>query len=284
MVLFGDALITGIVMSNFALWLAMLLQYRFVLERWDEAVAERTVWYCLIFPTAFFGSAVYTESLFILVTVGCFIFYRQERWWAAALCAAAAALCRSVGVILLPVLLLAWWQNGLKRRADRPKIALAPAAAVPIALSSFMFFLNQNFGDPFAFSTAQVAWQREPQSPLTAISYLFDAPINGWVGGYGSHLNNWIDFLFAALFIGLGIVLWRWGYSAEAAFVLLGVLMPISTGQLVSLRRYVWVLFPAFIVLAQWGENKLIDRTITTLSLVGLALFSAMFALGYFVA
>ncbi len=60
--------------------------------------------------------------------------------------------------------------------------------------------------------------------------------------------------------------------------------MPISTGQLVSLRRYVWVLFPAFIILAQWGQHKLIDRTITIVSLGGLALFSAMFALGYYVA
>jgi hypothetical protein len=50
-----------------------------------------------------------------------------------------------------------------------------------------------------------------------------------------------------------------------------------------SQRRYVWVLFPAFILLARWGERRWIDRTITLLFLLGLGLFTAMFANWYWV-
>ena len=69
----------------------------------------------------------------------------------------------------------------------------------------------------------------------------------------------------------------------EAAFVLLGVLITLNSGLLMSMCRYVWVLFPAFILLAQWGRCPAIDKMITTFSLLGLALFTALFANGYWI-
>jgi hypothetical protein len=50
-----------------------------------------------------------------------------------------------------------------------------------------------------------------------------------------------------------------------------------------SQRRYVWVLFPAFIILARWGENPWVDRGVTTASLMALSLFTALFANWYWV-
>jgi len=52
---------------------------------------------------------------------------------------------------------------------------------------------------------------------------------------------------------------------------------------LMSQRRYVWVLFPAFIVQARWGERPWLDRAIVLVSLLGLGLFTAMFANWYWV-
>jgi hypothetical protein len=45
-----------------------------------------------------------------------------------------------------------------------------------------------------------------------------------------------------------------------------------------SQRRYVWILFPAFILLAIWGEKPWVDKTITVISLTGLALFTVLLA------
>jgi hypothetical protein len=50
-----------------------------------------------------------------------------------------------------------------------------------------------------------------------------------------------------------------------------------------SQRRYMWVLFPAFILLACWGKRPWLDRLITAASLLGLALFTALFDNGYWV-
>ena len=73
----------------------------------------------------------------------------------------------------------------------------------------------------------------------------------------------------------------RW---SESAFVLLGVLIPLSSGLLMSQRRYMWVLFPVFILLAKWGANPLVDRLVTALSLLYAGLLIALFANGYWVA
>lgn len=111
----------------------------------------------------------------------------------------------------------------------------------------------------------------------------------------------------AASLLGLSIYLYLpWRYQALPAFNYAGhydatgVFVPVNlwtptglwwlisgrafAGELLSQRRYMWILFPAFILLARWGEHSWVDRGIITISLLGLALFTAMFANWYWVA
>ena len=286
--LVGDTLAAGLVISNMALLLAMMLFYRLAAETWDEQVADRAVWYLLIFPTAFFGAAIYSESLFLLTAIGAFYFARRRYWGMAALLAAAAGLTRFTGVIVFPMLLLEWlwqWKENDEEKRPSPLTLLAPFTPL-VGLGAFMLYLQNAFGDPLAFVHGAEAWERVPQSPWTTIADLLQRPAEGWgtavLAGH-IHFDNWIDFSMVLLFLGLGIVLLikkRW---SEAAFVLLGALIPFSSGLLMSQRRYVWVLFPAFILRAQWGKRPWLDKMITTLSLLGLALFTALFVNGYWV-
>lgn len=286
--LVGDTLAAGLVVSNMALLLAMMLFYRLVAESWDEQVADRAVWYLLIFPTAFFGAAIYSESLFLLTAIGSFYFARRQYWELAALLGIAAGLTRFTGVIVFPVLLLEWLRQW--KGTDEGKRPSLPTLLVPFAplagLGTFMLYLQSAFGDPLAFVHGAEAWGRVPQSPLATIGDLLQHPAEGWgtavLAGH-IHFDNWIDFSMVLLFLGLGIALLvkkRW---SEAAFVLLGTLIPFSSGLLMSQRRYVWVLFPAFILLAQWGKRPYLDKLITAMSLLGMALFTALFVNGYWV-
>ena len=286
--LVGDTLVAGLLISNVALLLAMFLFYRLVAESWAEPVADRAVWYLLIFPTAFFGAAIYTESLFLLTAVGAFYFARRGYWELAALLGIAAGMTRFMGVIVVPLLLLEWlrqWRGMGGEKRPFPLTFLAPFAPL-LGLGAFMLYLQHSFGDPLAFVQGAGAWGRAPQSPLVTIAELLQRPAEGWwtaVLAGRIHIDNWIDFSAVLLFLTLGIVLLikkRW---AEAAFVLLGVLIPLSSGLLMSQRRYVWVLFPAFILLAEWGKRPWLDKTITTFFLMGLALFTALFVNGYWV-
>jgi len=63
----------------------------------------------------------------------------------------------------------------------------------------------------------------------------------------------------------------------------LGVSLSFGSGLLMSQRRYMWVLFPAFVLLGAWGRRPWVDRTISYASVLGLALCTALFANGYWV-
>jgi len=284
----GDPLVAGILISNIALLLASVLLYRLVVESRDRRLAERTTWYFLIFPAAFFGIAVYTESLFLLFAIGALYFARRGYWEIAALLGIAGSMTRLMGLIIAVMLLVEWWQQ---RRAmsggRRPSpVALAAPAAVPLGTLAFMAFLWRAFGDPLAFVHGAAAWAREPQSPLELIAGLLQSPAGGWGSALLAgrvHFNDWLDFAFVVLFLILGLVLFYQKRWSEGAFVTLGVLLSISSGLLMSQRRYMWVLFPAFIILAKWGDRPWIDKLITTTSLVLLAIFTALYANGYWV-
>ena len=116
----GDTLLAGLLVANLALAAAAILLYRFVENEWGMDVAERSVWYLLIFPASFFGSAIYTESLFLLLSIAAFYFARRTRWWGAGLAGILAALTRLIGVILTPALLVEWWQQ--RRAAPTPDL------------------------------------------------------------------------------------------------------------------------------------------------------------------
>ncbi|GAB4149982.1 MAG: hypothetical protein Fur0021_11820 [Candidatus Promineifilaceae bacterium] len=281
----GDAMLAGIMVSHATLLLAAVLFYRLVSDEWGPEVANRAVWYLLIFPTAFFGSAVYSESLFLLTTIGAFYLARKGYWKGAALLAIATTLTRLVGLIIVPLLLLEWLRQ--YRQGEQPGwgALLAPALA-PLGTGAYMAYLQRTFGDPLAFVHASAAWARTPRSPLVMLAELWQQPAEGWLPAILAghlHMDNWTDFAFIMAFLAIAFALLveqRWG---EGFFVFLGVLIPLNSGLLMSQRRYVWVLFPAFILLARWGKHAWVDRAITVLFITGLVLFTALFANGYWV-
>ncbi|MCA9971433.1 MAG: hypothetical protein KC425_14505 [Anaerolineales bacterium] len=291
----GDAVVAGILVSNLALLLAAILFYHLVLAGWGTAVADRAVWYLLIFPSAFFGSAIYTESLFLLTAIGALYSARRGRWWLAGLFGMAAALTRLVGIIVLPMLLAEWLLQrggrglgvGIPTGRERPSWRALPSLGlIPLGTLSYMAYLWQRFGDPLGFVTGSAAWERVPQSPLLTIGELLTPPAEGWWAALLAgrlNLNDWIDLLLVLGFLAAGFVLLYRHRWSEGIFVWLGVFIPFSSGLLMSQRRYMWVLFPVFILLAQWGRRPWVDRLVTAVSLSLLALFTALFANGYWV-
>jgi Gpi18-like mannosyltransferase len=289
----GDSLTAGLLVTNLALLGAAMLFYRLVDMQWGKEVAGRAVWYLLIFPTAFFGSTIYTESLFLLTAIGALYFARKGYWESAALLGIAASATRLIGLIVAPMLLLEWWMQRQAAKTDpeqkRPslKALLAPIVS-PLGTAAYLLYLQIAFGDPLAFARGSEAWARQPQSPLVMLESLFQTPEGGWVSGFLAghlHVDNWIDFLFIIAFLAMGFILLYQRRWSESVFVLLGVLIPLNSGLLMSQRRYMWVLFPAFILLARWGNKyPWVDKTITVLFISGLALFTALFANWYWVA
>ncbi len=286
--LVGDPLVAGILISNLSLLGAMVLFYRLVADQLGDKVAGRAVWYLAIFPSSVFGSAVYTESLFLLTSIGSLFLARRGRWAGAGLVGVAAALTRFQGFLVAVLLAAEWWRQRRESPAGSgtPFTALLAPAATPLGTAAYMTYCWQAFGDPVAFLTAASAWGRVPRSPYATMAEVLQAPAEGWGPALLAgriHLDNWIDLGVVLLFVVMGCVLLslkRWG---DGLYVLLGVTVSFGSGLLMSQRRYMWMLFPVFVLVGQWGWRPWVDRTVTVLSLCGLALFTALFANGYWV-
>ncbi len=286
----GDPLWAGIILSNLALLAGVILLYRLVEIEGDVGAADRTVWYVLIYPASFFGSAIYTESLFLLLAVATLYLARRDRWWAAGLVSILAALTRLVGLIVMPMLVLEWFQRRRKALAtgEQPPAwgSLIAALLAPVGTLVYVLYLKLAFGDPLAFMHASQAWARQPRSPIEMVAELFTRPVQGWGAALADGalpLDNWADLGFVLVFIALGVVLLFQRRWSEGAFVLMGAVIPLSSGLLMSQRRYMWVLFPAFMLLGRWGRNAWVDRAIFVFSLLALGLFTALFSNWYWV-
>jgi hypothetical protein len=271
-------------------------------------------------PTAFFFSAVYSESLFLLVSVGAFLAARRGRWaWAGAL-GGLAALTRNSGVLLLvPLVLLflygpradrvATAGTGLRATSRlRPRHPLTPQllwlALVPLGLALYLAWCAIALGDAFAPYHAQALWLRHFE-PLGAAAGGVRA---AWLGlrqlVHGSRTPVYFgenggdpflvagDSLMLLGFLAFAIVACAgalrrlpFAYGAYAAVALAMTLSyPLDAQPLMSLPRYMVVLFPLQMYVARWaGERGGVERAVGV-SAVLLGLFAAQFAHWGFVA
>ena len=295
----GSTLAAGVFVSNAALLGALIFLYLLTdFEFEDNGVATRAVFYMAAFPTAFFFSAVYTESTFALFAIATMYFARRRLWAWAALMGLLVSSARIVGFVMWGVVGLEWlkvhgwtlstiyrrdaWQ-GLWRGLRTDWGNLVIICLIPLGMLSYMFYLYNTFGDPVAFSTTQSAWGREVVGPFVIIyrdlANLWGADV--WRGDIFYHIV--VDLAAFALVVGAGVVMWRRMGEGYALYSLISVLIPVSSGSQ-SMTRYALVVFPLFMLLGVWGKNDLLDRTLLVLFSVFLGIFTAIFVNWIFIA
>src|SRR5919112_2543682 len=114
----GAMLVAGAVLSTALAAAALTVLHRLVPLDYGPAVARGAVLATAFMPMSFFLSAVYSESLYLALSIGAVYAARTERWaWAGVLGGLAAA-TRSAGVLLLVPLALLWWDTRLRRDTD----------------------------------------------------------------------------------------------------------------------------------------------------------------------
>jgi hypothetical protein len=265
--------ITGILLSHFFFFLALLVLYKTAVAfGLDNAAASRTLFYISICPASYFFSLPLPESLFLLTTTSSFYFAKTEHWWLAGLCGALATATRFSGLLIGPALLILYWQTYRSFWPLRKEIL--SLALIPLGLVAYMFYLRSITGNAFAFRGALAAWGRQATFFLTPLIEYFKNPFEVLAPWNFNFLNSWA----AVITLVCGIVLLRRKEWALASYTLVSVFVALSTGLLQSQARYALVVFPTFMVLAGWGKNVTFDTVVRTVSLVLLTLMSVLFA------
>jgi len=246
----GHPLLAGTVISLAAFAGAIALLYRMTVLELGEEKAWPVILLLSTYPFALFYSVVYTESLFLFLTVGAFYAMRRRYLLLAALAGFAAGLTRPNGFWLaVPLLWLA--TRGAEGRGGRggrdvPAIlaALAPLAGVAI----FSAYLSVRFGDALAWMHGQAAWGMPllgrgpaPDPVRTAEDLRLKASeVIVYAGDITAFFLAATSILPVARRVGAAYGLW----------IAINIFPPVAAHLFISLGRFTSVLFPLFFWLA----------------------------------
>lgn len=291
-------LAAGVFVSNALFLGSLIFLYKLTELEFDAGSASRAVFYIAAFPTAFFFTAVYTESTFLFFTVSTMYFARKRMWAWAALFGLLCASSRIVGVVIWGIVGLEWlsahgwtlgtihkrqaWQN-LFNALKTDWLNLLIICTIPLGLLSYMLFLYNAFGDPVAFSTTQSAWGREMLGPFVIIWRDLTALAGGnfFTGDIWWHVILDLGAFFTVL--GVAIAIWRRLGTSYALYCIISIVIPSMSGTS-SLSRYALVIFPVFMMLGYWGNRQWLDRSLMIAFSVMLGVLTTMFVNWIFVA
>lgn len=277
--------LAGLLVSNAAALLAVFYLYRLVQREFGANAASLSVIYLALFPTAFFLSAVYTESLFLACSLACIFYARGHRWWLAGLCGGLASLTRAQGVLLFLPVVWEYWQVTSDRYAPltsapedrfegrvrawlasrwrgpllaarelRNWLSLFSLGLIPAGLLAFLIYGKIETGHFLAtFDNQKWGWGRFLENPWQLLSTSLTHPESA----NPMNWNFWI-FNICIVLLFLGLTIWAfWKLPMIYALFTLGmVLLPLSSSRLNSIGRYYLVVFPAFILLALWSKDE----------------------------
>ncbi len=273
-------LLAALLLSNGAFLVALVALFRLAERDFGPEVAEKALWYQALFPASFFLLAPYTESLFLALSVGALLRARQGRWRWAGLLGGLLAATRTVGILILPALLIEFLA-ARRRGRGAPWIQVLWLGLVPAGLLGVMVLQAHGTGDPLAFLHAQDGWQRQFSWPwCTLWGGLRQAAEFAGVEGGGIYLFEAAAALYA-LVLGAGLLRMPACYGALAFLCLLVPLIsPYPGNLLMSLPRFVAVVFPLHLVLARWtsagpGSEALVRTLLAGLYGLATALYVA---------
>lgn len=295
--LIGHYVIAGILISLIACAAAFRLLYDLTEPRFGAETARRAVLYLAVAPMSLFLQAVYSESLYLLLALGVFVLAERGRYSTAGMVAGLALLTRPSGVVLFPVLAVLVWSSTRSLR----RVAWATSGSLLFLV--YPLVLWSQTGHAWRFLSVEKDWQRTALSPLGPLKGLWKGTVAAWNGvrqlaGQVPHPALATDptriatlnleyFAFLLVFIALAFLSWRRLGAAYGLFAALSLSAPLSAPgiyyPLLSLPRFGLVIFPFYVVLAQLGERRSVDRWIVATSALLLGAMTVQWALGQWV-
>jgi hypothetical protein len=274
----ADLYFGGIVVSWVAFACAMVAIHRLARLDLTARRAERAVLLSAIFPFAFFFGAVYSEALFLAAVVSSVLCFRTRHWILGGLCGALATATRVNGILMWPALMWIVWQQFRPHQPDvRPapggsrdivglrsgdwRWAVAGLALVPAGIGLYSLYIYRLTGNPVEWAATIQRWGYYPGgSPISAFLSLGRRLLTepyAFVAGERLAPYDTLNGLAALLAVASIPFIWQRLGAAYGLFMAANLWLPLSSGQVEGLGRYVAVMFPLFIWLATIRSRRL---------------------------
>jgi Gpi18-like mannosyltransferase len=155
--------VAGTLVSNLAFLGSLLLVYVWVEECHGREAARWTTAALAWCPFSLYGTVIYTEGLFMLLSAAALRAFEKRHYVWVALWGALASATRLTGAMLTPAFVIVAWRErrgAICASQQRFAIAYIAGLATSVGLLLFMAYCGLRFGDPLAFLHAEGGWGR----------------------------------------------------------------------------------------------------------------------------
>jgi hypothetical protein len=284
----GPAVLAGAVISTAAFAVALVVLHRLTRLELGERAADATVLLLAFAPASLFFGALYTESLFLALSVGAMYCARRGRWRLAVALGTLAAVTRVTGVLLvLPLAIVCGRRRGI-----------AWLASIPAAFAGYLAFIAAKGFGLLAPVVQESQYRRSMIGPAGTIVAALRAALSGlrahaiYAPSLAGPFSPGAESILLLAVLVLAVLALRAvfrrlpiAYGAYAAAALLVCISsPVAGQPLKSVDRYVLTIFPLWMAAAAWlSERKLTGKALA-LSAVAMAFFAFQFASWAFIA
>ena len=272
MLLIPSDICAGLLTSAVCFAGAGCVVYRLLRLDLPHRQALRALRFLVLAPGCFFFAAPMSESLFLLLTAAALYLARTHRPVLGGLCGACAAFTRSLGLLLIVPLLWELVHDAVQRR----RVSIRQAAGlllVPLGFAVYCCINRHVSGNPFQF----LIYQRTGLFFSTAAyqtDYLLRCLRSGnWRDALGLWLPNLVACFSALILLAKTAPRLR---ASQTAWFLAYYIIAVGATWLLSAPRYLLVLLPVPLALAQCAQKRTANIALTALS--------ALAALGYLIA
>ena len=278
----ADVYLGGIVVSWMAFAAALVLLCSLARLDLPREGARRAALLTAIFPFSFFFGLVYTESLFLLLTVVAFYAFRTRRWMLGGVAGGLATATRANGLLMLPALAWLAWKNAGDSRRDR-LFAAVGLALVPGGIMAYSAYVYHLSGRPFEWAGSISRWGYHPggapwMAPAQLVRQLVTHPYR-YLTTDPMALYDTLYGVTGILFVLAIPFVWRRFGAGYGLFMLMNLWLPLSSGVFEGVGRYCSVLFPCCIWLASIRSHAVSTALVVVFALfytLGLALFTTI--------
>jgi hypothetical protein len=299
--------LAGVLVSGGSFAAALYMLHRLTELELGRRAADMTTLLLCFAPLSFFFTAIYSESIFLALTVGCLYAARHGRWRVACALAAAATLTRPTGIVLVGPLLVMRWRDRppAVRLNSRWGAGSLWIAASPLALVAWLVALSAlGYGLTGEFHVEHTNWHRMTMFPLETLLVSLVGIIRGMVWIIGGHpvfspgQTGPFPPMVQDVFLGCILIATlaaldgcrRWMRPEYTVYAALMILMCLATPEkgepLWSYDRFALTMFPLWMAGGAWLSRRrlALQATLLCAGAAALVFYTLQFSSWAFIA
>lgn len=248
----------------------------------SETQKFKTLLALIFFPTSFFFFTVYTESLFLGLSLFAILLARKNKFLLACLVGMFLSVTRLTGILIfIPIL----YEMYVAKKITIKNLSFF--MLIPILLFFYAYYNYIKFADPLFFMKAHSMLGNSRESttlvfPLVTIYRYFKI-----LTTVSSNIYEYYVALIeiVSLFVSIALLIISYIKKVRLSYILYALFslsIPILSGTLTGYPRYMLIAFPMYLAIGMIKNNKIFYALISIFALLQILLFS-LFVRGYFV-